>query len=212
MKTFFKNINTDNDKNILKQYIDNQKIPFSICIGDVEKVKSYAQLRYFNKLVNEFARIAQEQDLSDLSSGDWKAEIKRQAHFYQANTGITSLPKITKNKMWVALKTAKDSKGNKLFDEYELSMIVDCFNEMKLKSCKDADTKEMITLITEAHILILDVLNTNNNIMDILQIEGGFHSLLMNWYNNYINSSYCNQNPKEDVLRAKYEELGLDRL
>ena len=204
MKTFFKNINTDNDKNILKQYIDNQKIPFSICIGDVEKVKSYAQLRYFNKLVNEFARIAQEQDLSDLSSGDWKAEIKRQAHFYQANTGITSLPQKLKSKMWHILQ--------KYFNDIELKILIDCFNEMKLKSCRNADTKEMITLITEAHILILDVLNTNNNIMDILQIEGGFHSLLMNWYNNYINSSYCNQNPKEDVLRAKYEELGLDRL
>ena len=206
MKTFFKNINTDNDKNILKQYIDNQKIPFSICIGDVEKVKSYAQLRYVHKLVNEFARIAQEQGLSDLSSGDWKAEIKRQAHFYQANTGITSLPQELKSKMW---HTLQDSKR---FDDIELKILVSCFNEMKLKSCKDADTKEMITLITEAHLLILDVLNTNNNIMDILQIEGGFHSLLMNWYNNYINSSYCNQNPKEDVLRAKYEELGLDRL
>ena len=206
MKTFFKNINTDNDKKAIKQYIDNQKIPFSICIGDVEKVKSYAQLRYFNKLVNEFARIAQEQDLSDLSSGDWKAEIKRQAHFYQANTGITSLPQKLKSKMW---HTLQDSKR---FDDIELKILIDCFNEMKLKSCRNADTKEMITLITEAHILILDVLNTNNNIMDILQIEGGFHSLLMNWYNNYINSSYCNQNPKEDVLRAKYEELGLDRL
>ena len=206
MKTFFKNINTDNDKEAIKQYIDNQKIPFSICIGDVEKVKSYAQLRYFHKLVNEFARIAQEQGLSDLSSGDWKAEIKRQAHFYQANTGITSLPQKLKSKMW---HTLQDSKR---FDDIELKILIDCFNEMKLKSCRNADTKEMITLITEAHILILDVLNTNNNIMDILQIEGGFHSLLMNWYNNYINSSYCNQNPKEDVLRAKYEELGLDRL
>ena len=203
MKTFFKNINTDNDKEAIKQYIDNQKIPFSICIGDVEKVKSYAQLRYFHKLVNEFARIAQEQGLSDLSSGDWKAEIKRQAHFYQANTGITSLPQKLKSKMW---HTLQDSKR---FDDIELKILVSCFNEMKLKSCRNADTKEMITLITEAHILILNVLNKNNNIIDILQIEGSFHSLLMKWYNAYINSEYYMNSQKDEELRSMYEDLQL---
>ena len=170
MKTFFKNINTDNDKNILKQYIDNQKIPFSICIGD-------------------------------LSSGDWKAEIKRQAHFYQANTGITSLPQKLKSKMWHILQ--------KYFNDIELKILIDCFNEMKLKSCRNADTKEMITLITEAHILILNVLNKNNNIIDILQIEGSFHSLLMKWYNSYINSEYYMNSQKDEELRSMYEDLQL---
>jgi len=122
MKIIYKNINNNYDKKNLKNLIDNTNTPFSICIGEKNEVKTYAQLKYFNKLCDDFATMMQELNLSDLSSGDWKTEIKRQAHFYQANTGITSMPQETKKKMWNALKIAKDNHGNKLFDEYELSI------------------------------------------------------------------------------------------
>jgi len=76
---------------------------------------------------------------------------------------------------------------------------------MKLKSCKDADKKEMINLVIEAHILIISILAEQKNIKEILKQYADFKEFICKWYNDYINSEFATTDNKQEILKDLFE-------
>ena len=213
MKDKIFNITNQEQKNELINFIKEKKPPFHCFIGKYEGAKTRQQLGYYNALIGEFSRVMCSYDLSDYTVGDWDAEIKRTAKFYQTNTGCARLPRELKIKLNNVLR--------KNFNKFEYSLVIETFNEQTLKSKKDATVAELSNLITVACIVIINNLTSSVEclrqndpvkykdftIKNILQQESKFTDLLFKWYEDFMSSEVFVEDENKDICRERFENL-----
>lgn len=214
-KNYF-DIHCEQDKVKAKEFIDKIDVSANIrlFIDRKENIRTLQQLKFFHKIVKEFTEFMTYSDYSQNTEGDWKAMIKKRAHFYKSNTGITFLEQDLKQTLNdLLLQGVKDKK----ITQQQLKQIYLCFREQSLKSLSEASSKEVNSLISEAMLLCLDTFKAlidfklipSVNVLkeNLIVNHKTLYDLIVKWKEGFINQDVAIIDNKQQEVYNKINEF-----